>query len=260
MRRLFPVLLGVMLGCVLTDPYETWMSRWEFPDGVTYVWKRTAELEVNGVPTERFESTAYMRYLRNEYRRGFWCQVFEGIEETFSQTLRETLWFANTDTALFFVDVVGDYALIPIFRAGETPRYRIGPFGFTSLEELLRFSAALAWGYFPNQGLEEVQKTLRYPLAVGQEWTVFRRPWHRTRRVIGTEDITVPAGSFYTLAMEMGDDIERPGGEISFVGRDWITGSAWVKKVLELEILVVDPSGRIIHGLLRDTWELLETR
>jgi len=60
---------------------------------------------------------------------------------------------------------------------------------------------------------DDIRVVYKYPLTVGQQWTSFRDPFLQTRQMVGWENVTVKAGTFYcakilTRIPELAPDLE----------------------------------------------------
>ncbi len=217
MKRLILIAGLLLFASCVVDTVQDAYARFDFSDGVKMVWERTLEIWSDGdlISSSRHEIT--MEHVGYRYLRGYYCYVFRVTETNATGAVFE--YISNTDTGMVLVDIEGSVILPVIFRNDSNIPAEVR-------ETIHRLISS---PFFTQ--LERPQLVLSYPLEFDKKWTVFDYPWHRERQIVGTEDVTVPAGNFYAWKMEARDSHDE-----SFVIRDYITGEAWVKKVIETKI------------------------
>lgn len=236
---------------MLQDNTTEWAPYFETSEQTYWMWHLHQEMGLPGSNLYQWnqDGTASMKWVGEEIHNGYLSNKFYH-EEFLNGLYTGYSWRANSDTAWLFIDAEGNAIDYPFATSRDSLIYCIGSFRAKGIKGLQQLVRSLVYEEKPLL-LEEVQKTLTYPLEIGKTWTVFERPWHRWRKVIGEEEVTVPAGSFTTLKLYSWDD----GTGIQMW--DWITGELWVKKVIELEVLVRDPEGRPLGtSVFREVLEL----
>lgn len=248
--------LFLVNSCMVIDTVDNWEIYFNFEPGVTMKWKYTFRTDGPVATLRHGEIT--MTHVGYENRRGYECMKFK-VTECSGDVSCDTgyYWYSNSDDALRFVDVTGQ-AMSPIFRnVDDNYQFEVNGRRIVGLDELERYVSGIAFfgvPMSPEDGLEEVQQTLKYPLEIGKEWVVFRHPWLRTRRVVGEETITVPAGTFNTLKLET-----RDPDYADFRIYHWITGEAWVKVLVVFRTALYDENGNFLgYATVSETYELQE--
>ena len=255
--KLIRLLIGAVIlttSCIISDPIQNWDTVFNFHDGVFMRWRYRLFVDGQLYTDVKVE----LKHIGYEVKDGYYCKKFVAYYVNSSTISAETayVWYSNSDTGLILVDIEGEHVPMPVFRNDpDGVRYRIGNRTFHSLGEIARFMNSVAWGGDgePTQLLEP-QLTLKYPPDPGSRWIVFTSPWLRTREIVGIEEVDVPAGEFYTLHLKTYDE-----GAPDLTIDDWITGEAWVKKVVSSKVAVYDDQGRFIKFVtMTDISELEE--
>lgn len=241
-------------GCV-TAP-EDLGATFAFPEG--FRWKVHWTLDWWGVPgmEGHREGDLYVQETRRISRFPNFTEVW--VENT--EGSRNRWWI--TDTALLWVEIQGPgvpypWALAPVPDAGNL-RFRLGTREFSSLDQVLRFAhQRMGDGLTPTpSNLAEPQKTLRFPLEVGQQWVVFRDPWLRIRRVVAVDTVTGPDGALFSAWKIRAWDSVADSAYLRI--EDWVTDRLWLRKHWWLLIEVYDENGNFLGYLhIREEYRLV---
>ncbi len=218
MRRFLLIFFSIMLtSCIIEDPISDNSPRFYLQDGLKMEWEETAQVYENENLISESHALVTMEHVGYEDIKGYHCFVFRITEKSQDGIHTGYQYLADTDTGLVLVNVTGE---APPVIWGLSPRIPGNLRNKDGKSYLPIFGA--------KDSLEQPQLTLSYPLYVGKDWTVFTEPWVRQRKVIGQEEISTPAGDFYTWVIKAWDPMYVWTDSLY----DYITGEAWVKKII----------------------------
>jgi hypothetical protein len=125
----------------------------------------------------------------------------------------DIVWYAHPDSAFFEIAYTTPTHAGPPWKDTLDFSFRFGGRNFNSLDEFRLHLYQMRLSSFASTSAETTywkppKKLLVFPLMVGMEWISMTDPWKEERKVVGEEDLEVPAGHFPTLKMEMRPDME----------------------------------------------------
>jgi len=129
-----------------------------------------------------------------------------------------TRWYAHPDSALLFIAALADTAPHFADEFAADIFYVLHGMIFRTIGELVAHTKILASGLPWNRNADTVylippQKVYVYPMIIGTSWISMTDPWYEEREVVAAESVTVMAGDFQALkvqvTIEMGIDDAR---------------------------------------------------
>ncbi len=91
-------------------------------------------------------------------------------------------------------------------------------------------------------------KSLQYPLEIGVSWTVSSSPFEVEKSVVGQENVTVPAGEFDCLKIQLNNEIDTSIEFFDFIGTDGLV----LRTVLVRDIIMTSPDNPDGTGIIFD--------
>lgn len=95
---------------------------------------------------------------------------------------------------------------------------------------------------------DESRVVYRLPLTSGQEWTSFSDPFVQTRKVVGTETVTVEAGTFECVVIAS----ESPDTFSNVVWHDYVAKEGLVLRVIKSTFELRDTVGNLLESTNRE--------
>ncbi len=176
-------------------------------------------------------------------------------------TYPKTRWYAHPDTALLWIAcLLGDISRIV---EGEKFNNKILWKGTTSfdsphaLQQYLynvRYKKFLSFN-FDTTYLSTPKKLFVFPLTINKYWVAMRDPWLEEREIIEEDSVTVPAGTFNSLRLEITSDWM----EEFDLWHKWIADEGIIKDSLYLRGIATNAQGDTIgYFYSYDIYELLD--
>jgi hypothetical protein len=173
-------------------------------------------------------------------------------------------YYQQTDSGLYRLGTVGTGSAIPASTT-EGMLCRFQGQEYSSIDELFQFvreTRAVTGGTRPGSiASDQPVLGLRYPLAVGEKWTVYESsPWPLDKEVSGYSLVTVPGGTFGCFEVRWLHDMDNNGtydDNIEF--DDYFAEEGLVKRTIFLDdVAVYDPLGNLIGVVdATETYELV---
>jgi hypothetical protein len=216
MNKILPALIVIVAllvsGCKKDDnPTVSDSGPFKYPDSIGNQWEydRTfSTVIIHPDSTEQSHpvdtsvtSTVTMKVIRKDtLRNSIEAYLFqENITENNRNIVGET-WYVNSDSGLSIYAYRGAGLLIP--KSGSGKRFSFNGRYFSSVREITSYvTQETSKTFIPSDTIMyEVPPvvSLKYPLTNNSEWTYRSsgNPWKINKKIVGTEQIEVPAGKF----------------------------------------------------------------
>jgi hypothetical protein len=190
--------------------------------------------------------------LRNWECYRYFSQLFEE-----GDTFSDIAWYAHPDTAFLKIAYGPPTHAGPPWKNFEKYRLKFGDSYFNTVEELSRYLYHMR---NLSEGLESdttfwdpPKKLFIFPLSVGKSWIATVNPWLDQREVTEETYVTVPAGNFLTLKIEIRYNGPNPALH------EWISDKGVVKDSMYAQGLIIDLYGHVMGYFdAYDVYDLLD--
>ncbi len=216
---------------------------------------------VNGDTTEySMEDSLHEEFEAIDTLAGWECYRLKRVFFEEGNTFSETWWYAHPDSALLWIANLQGYVSKRSEKSKMDVKLWFRERSFDNPRQLARYlheakyygeshsKADTSYWYPPK-------KLFIYPLDIDANWVAMTVPWLEQREIMAEDSIIVPAGTFFTLAMEIVSD--RMQGSDSWY--NWIADKGIIKDVSIMRGTATDINGNIIgYYDSEDTYELLD--
>ena len=239
-----------------------------FPAKVGNAWEYSRSFSIVVYDTVNNDTTAYLVVdsLHEEFEgidtlAGWECYRLDHTLYEQGDTIDQYYWYAHPDSALLWVAYTPDDTS-PILTRSMVKgniRFRFGEMMFNSPQALAYFLHSIRHKSFQNLGTDTSywstpRKLFIYPLKLGKSWTAMTDPWIEEREAVDEDSISVPAGTFFTLRIEINSDMM----DANVWWSNWVSEEGVVKDSFYCRDDATDFEGQVIgYYDLYDTYELI---
>lgn len=232
----FSVLIWAQLNAP-AEPLNDDLMITRFPTEVRNSWdyRRTFYVEIHDTTHSAtgkmlWEDSLHAVFVELDTIHGWEC--FKYCSKLFSagDVFYNTEWHAHPDSAFFTIAYFSPTHAGPPWKSPSKFRFKFGDRTFESIDQFRLYLYKLRISGFASASSETTfwkppKKLFVFPMTVGMLWVSMGEPWKEEREVMAEERITVPAGDFHTLRMEMRPDIR--GVDLKLYG--WLSGEGVIK-------------------------------
>jgi hypothetical protein len=238
-----------------------------FPDKVRSSWdyRRTFYLEVHEFNRREFSQTYWVDSLHAviaEMDTLLGLPCFRYVSRLFSgeDVFFNTEWYAQSETGLVEVAYFSPTHSGPPWKSPGKLRFMLGDRSFESADQFRRYLYQFRISGFSrpssDTGFWKPPKRLFiFPMTVGAAWISMGEPWKEEREVTSEDKISVPAGDFLTLRIDIRPDIG--GGDLKLY--EWLSEQGVIKDSLEFGPIELSDEFGQVYGYLvgYDRYELV---
>ena len=239
-----------------------------FPTQVGNSWEYRRTFQVVVYDTVNNDTIEYLLIdsLHEEFEdidtlAGWECYRLHRILFEQGDTFPETWWYAHPDTALLWIAYLySNESRNSTELKNNNIKFWIGEKSFDSPQALAQYLYCIKYTKFLPLNLDTAywlppKKLFIFPLDVGKYWVAMTDPWLEEREIIAEDSVTVPAGTFFTLRMEITSEWM---GEVDLWYK-WITEEGIIKDTMYTRGIATDTLGNIIgYYDADDIYELLD--
>jgi hypothetical protein len=237
-----------------------------FPDKVRSSWnyRRTFYLEVHEFDRREFSQTYWVDSLNAvivEMDTLLSLPCFRYVSRLFSgeDVFFNTKWYAQSETSLVEVAYFSPTHTGPPWKSPSELRFTFGDRSFESADQLRHYLyqfriSGLARVSSDTSFWDPPKKLFMFPMTVGSMWVSTGEPWKEEREVTAEDKISVPAGDFLTLRIDI-----RPDISADLKLYEWLSEQGVIKDSLEFGPIELSDEFGQVYGYLvgYDRYELV---
>jgi hypothetical protein len=238
-----------------------------FPARVRSSWdyRRTFYLEVHEFDRREYSQTSWVDSLHAvivEMDTLLGLPCFRYVSRLFSggDVFFNTQWYAQSETSLVEVAYFSPTHSGPPWKSPGELRFRFGDRSFESVDQFRHYLYQFRISGFARASSDTgfwkpPKKLFVFPMTVGATWVSMGEPWKEERGVTAEEKISVPAGDFLTLRIDIRPDI----GGVNLKLYEWLSEQGVIKDSLEFgPTPLLDEFGQVYGYLVGyDRYELV---